>query len=487
MLASLRRGSVSSGIGGVWNGAAVSLALLVTLGSFPGDLIRTPRATAADYYVNNCIGRDNNDGKTAKTAVKTIAKAVSLCHTSDRIVLANTGTVYHESLCLSRRGGTPQRPFVIEGNGAVLSGLRAVKPDEWQPMADGRYFFPVANRPYGMPYLASHGKRLAVTSKADTIGPGEYFWDREKGIYFKPAADQTLASYDLGVTLLGSGLATASASYIVCRNLVCEHFANDGFNMHGDCRGITLENVVARYNGDDGISIHESGGLVVRDAHVHHNTFGVQDVNASQSFYNGVLAEHNQVGASFAGGFHTLTDCVIRDSKQDQIDLVAAYPKHLIGSEQNPLCRTMLFAKNLLLQGPSCRAGVRIRRGAQAIIETSAISGGEVGICVHEEGSCHFTRSVIADCQVALVADSTAVFCDYNVYSSAVMKWLGTDYGPDQWQSFREQTSSNDHSQVGPVTVAPGGTIQFPPDSPARAIEKAVGPTQALQWEPKPQ
>ena len=110
-----------------------------------------------------------------------------------------------------------------------------------------------------------------------------------------------------------TGFATASASYIVCRNLVCECFANDGFNMHGDCRGIYLENVVARYNGDDGISIHETGGLVVRGAHVHHNTFGLQDVNAARSFYNGVLAEHNPLDG--AGDFAVAT--VFATSSQD--------------------------------------------------------------------------------------------------------------------------------------------------------------------------
>ena len=45
-------------------------------------------ASAATYYVNNVAGSDCNDGATENTAVATIARAVSLCKTSDRIVLA---------------------------------------------------------------------------------------------------------------------------------------------------------------------------------------------------------------------------------------------------------------------------------------------------------------------------------------------------------------------------------------------------------------
>ncbi len=217
------------------------------------------------------------------------------------------------------------------------------------------------------------------------------------------------------------------------------HFSNDGFNMHGDCRGIYLENAVARYNGDDGISIHESGGLVVRGAHVHHNNYGIQDVNASRSAYNGVLAENNQVGASFHGGFHSLVDCVITGSETDQIDIVADAPKHLIGSEHNPICRATVFAKNVILRGEGNRAGIRVRDGAHAVVENSVITGSLVGVFVHTQGQCHLTTTAIVDCETCVASDSADVFRDYNVYSPGQMKWLGTNYAPEQWHAFRTQ------------------------------------------------
>ena len=434
-------------------------------------------AVGATYYVDNRAGSDDNDGQTQDKAVATIARAISLSKTSDTIVLTKTGIAYNESISLVGRGGTPQKPFTIEGNGAVLSGLKTLGPEKWKKIGDDLYFFPLGQTPYGQGYLANSGKKLIKGNAPDALGPEQFYWDPRAGIYFQCAPGKTPASYDLGATLISSGFATASASYIVCRNLVCEYFANDGFNMHGDCRGIYLENVVARYNGDDGISIHETGGLVVRGAHVHHNTFGLQDVNAARSCYNGVLAEHNRVGASFHGGFYSLIDCHLRDNTAYQIDIVAASPEHLIGSDHNPICRTTLFAGNVIVSGKDSQAGLRIGDGARAVVEHSVFTGAETGILVQKGGLCHLTTSVVVDCQYAIASESSEVFRDYNVYYPAQMRWLGVDYDPAHWNAFRESALHDEHSRSGPVNVGVDGSVSFPDGSPAREIEKRVGPT----------
>lgn len=441
-------------------------------------LVLVPSAApAATYYVNNQAGDDADNGTTAETPVATIARAVSMCETSDTLVLANTGKTYREPLKLGRLGGTPEKPLLIEGNGAVLSGLKTLEPDQWEEVTEGLYLFPLEKQPYGNPYLTDRGKRLESAGSVDSLASEQCFWDRQKGIYFRCAPDRTLDSYELAATLSESGFVTTSASYIICRNLICECFSNDGFNMHGDCRGIYLENVVARDNGDDGISIHECGGLVVRNAHVHHNTYGLQDVNASRSFYNGVLAENNQVGASFHGGFHSLVDCVIAGSKTDQIDVVADAPKHLIGSQYNPICRTTLFAKNVVLRGSGNRAGIRVRNGAHAVVENSVILGSLAGVVVEGQGQCHLTTSAIADCEISISSDSVDVFRDFNVYHPGRIKWRGTDYVPEQWEAFRTQAGHDEHSKIEPVTVAEDGIIHLPPDV---KMEKRPGPTQPV-------
>lgn len=434
-------------------------------------------ACGATYYVDNLAGSDRNDGRTQERAVATIARAVSLSNTSDTIVLTNTGTAYREPILLVGRGGTPQRPFTIEGNGAVLSGLQTLAPEKWKKTGDELYFCPISQTPYGQPYLVNGGEKLVRASAADTLMPEQFHWDRQAGIHFRCASGKTPASYDLGATLIASGFAAASSSYVVCRDLVCEYFANDGFNMHGDCRGIYLENVVARYNGDDGISIHETGGLVVRGAHVHHNRFGLQDVNAARSFYNGVLAEHNHVGASFHGGFYSLVDCCLRDNAAYQIEIWAASAAHLIGSDHNPFSHTTLFLGNAVVSGKDSQAGLRVGDGARAVVEHSVFTTTKTGILVQRGGSCHLTASVVVDCQDALASDSFECFRDYNVYHPARMKWLGVDYGPAQWDAFRKTALHDEHSRTGPVTLGADGTVSFPKGSPAQDIEKRVGPT----------
>jgi len=396
-------------------------------------------ALGATYYVDNRVGNDSHDGRTPETSVATIARAVALSATSDTIVLHNTGTVYREAMTLGRRGGTPEKPFVVEGGGAVLSGLRIIEPNEWKNVSDDVHFFPVKECPYGNAYLANHGGRLPAVRAVDALGREEFFWDREAGIYFRCGEGKTPADYALGATLLGSGFSTAGASYVTCRNLVCEHFANDGFNMHGDCRGICLENVVARHNG--------------------------------------VVAEHNLVGASFCGGFHSLVDCLIQYNTNDQIDLATAFPKHLIGAEHNPICRTTLFAQNVVLRAAGNRTGLRVRSDAEAVVEHSVITGSKEGVTVDEGGVCHLTTSVVADCPCSIASESADVFRDYNVYDPGEMKWLGAAYGPERWDAFRERAQHDEHSRIGPVTVADDGTIRFPPESAAKGIGKAVGPT----------
>jgi len=429
------------------------------------------------YYVNNKTGNDANNGLSTESSFATITKAISTAKTSDKIVLADTGIKYRESIVMDKKGGTPASPFIIEGNGAVITGLRTIKPEEWKPVKDGVYLLTVAKKPYAYPYLANHGKKLR-TGNRDKLGPEEHSWEKD-GIYFRCGEGKTPASYDLSATLIDEcGFAVRNASYIICRNLVSECVANDGFSLHGDCRGVYLENVEARYNGNKGISIHETCEIVVRNAYLHHNMQGIVDVNASRSFYDGILAESNDCGAAFNGGFHSLVDCVFRDNTS-QLDITAVSPKHLIGAEFNPICRTMLFAKNVIITGTSTR-GLRVNKGTQAIMENSIINGCKTGILVEEGGVCHLTASVITDCGISLSSDSSSFFRDYNIYFPGKMQWLGTAYSPEEWDMFRKKAGHDEHSMIGPLTIKENGELDFPPGSSLTGMQKKAGPTQPV-------
>ncbi|WP_417386865.1 hypothetical protein [Gimesia sp.] len=438
----------------------------------------TSSASAASWYVNNQTGNNDNDGSSQTTAVATIAKAISLARTSDTLELANTGIPYRESILFRNLGGRPDRPFVVEGNGAVISGLNFLDTTRWENVKEDLYTFSLDKTPYGNPFLVSRGQRLPQVKSRELLQTGQHYWDRsENKIYFLCAAGKIPADYELEATLRISGLTLTSASYIVCRNLSAEYFSNDGFNIHGDCRGIRLENVIARHNGDDGISIHESGGLVVQHAYVYDNFFGIQDVNASRSVYNGVLAERNQVGVSLVGGYHSLVDCQIRDSIQKEIDIAGSNPGHMIGSEKNPLCKTILFAQNLSLFGNGNQTGLSIRNGATAIIERSVISDSQTGLTVDSNSFCHVTQTAIVDCKTILKSSSQTSYFDYNYYTPGQISWQNTLFETGQFSEYVTASKEDTHSHTGPLKVSADGIVEVPSGSKSTTAKLKLGPS----------
>ncbi|MHB8902690.1 MAG: hypothetical protein ACYC6Y_28355, partial [Thermoguttaceae bacterium] len=106
-------------------------------------------ASARDLYVNNVAGNDRYLATQRQPMseqlgpVKTIGRALEIAIAGDRIVLANTGVAYRESLTLfgSRHSGTEDRPFTILGNGAVLEGADEVHVDGWQHVYDNIFCF----------------------------------------------------------------------------------------------------------------------------------------------------------------------------------------------------------------------------------------------------------------------------------------------------------------------------------------------------------
>jgi len=165
---------------------------------------------------------------------------------------------------------------------------------------------------------------------------------------------------------------------------------------------------------------------MVQNAYVHDNYYGIQDVNASRSVYNGVLAERNRVGVSLVGGYHSLVDCQIRNSTHKEIDIAGSSPRHLLGSDHNPLCKTILFAQNVSLFGNGNQMGLCIRNGASAIMEQSVISGSETGLFVDRNSHCHLSLTAITDCKLILKSESKNSFFDFNIYASGQINWLGT-------------------------------------------------------------
>ena len=97
-------------------------------------------AVAKDIHVNNLAGDDAFSGRHDRNLsdrsgpVRTLARALEMASQGDRIILTNTGEPYRESITLTgtRHSGYSFRPFVIEGNGAILDGSAPVAADAWE-------------------------------------------------------------------------------------------------------------------------------------------------------------------------------------------------------------------------------------------------------------------------------------------------------------------------------------------------------------------
>ncbi|MFW6161577.1 MAG: right-handed parallel beta-helix repeat-containing protein [Planctomycetota bacterium] len=427
------------------------------------------------WFVNNNGGDDANEGTSSQAPFATIAKAVASARTSDAIVLADTGIPYREPIRLRRLGGTPAKPLVIEGNGATITGLRRIPAEAWERRGDGVFFHPVAKKPYGAPFLVHRRRKLPTGKGPDELGPGEHVWT-ERGIAFRLEDGKDIEDYELEATLVVSGLEIASASYITCRNLVSEFHSNDGFNVHGDCRGIVCENIVGRHNGDDGFSVHETIGSVVRNGHFHHNMWGIQDVNASRSVFRGVTCEHNAAnGAHFVGGYHSLTDSIVRANAREQIAVTSARPGHLVGAEHDPLCEGLVYLQNVVTEGGS--AGLSVRDGARVTARHCTFVRSDVGVVVHKESTLHLTASLIAECESReLASASPDCFRDHNLYHPGRFRWQGKDFGPQAWDAFRHAAGHDAHSRLAHPQASPDAGLPSS-HSPAPTMKPRPGPT----------
>jgi hypothetical protein len=405
---------------------------------------------ARPVYVDNRAGDDARDGASPETAVRSLKRGVELCEPGSTLHLA-PGQVYTESLALGSKGGTASAPLVVEGNGAVLSGLRPLPTAEWQDQGEGLYFLPnrvqvVAARPF----LVLGGGMVPLRRSVAEMKAEESCWAAE-GVHFRAAPGKTIADYELAGTMLTSGLVLTGGSYIEVRNLVCEHFANDGFNVHGSCQGLVFRNIVSRWNGDDGFSIHEDVGATVYGGHFHHNNYGIQDINISRSSFYGVLIEDNRVvGADFMGGYHVLVDSVARNNAGPQIQAYPDTTRHM-REPVNPIADGLLVLKNVLTVGG--QQGLNLR-GGRADVSGCTFAGAAEGVRIAEPCVAEMRESAVYGCARAeLVCLSPHARFEANAYIPGRVQWQDRSFTPEEFAGYREASGQDTASVVEPVPV----------------------------------
>jgi hypothetical protein len=253
----------------IWWGAILSLLLAAPV-------------FARDIYVNNLAGNDAKDGLAASSVdaetgpVRTIRRALRHAETSDRIVLANTGEPYRESISLvGRHSGVPYAPFEIVGNGAILDGSLPVPADAWE-FSRGEIFR------FQPPHLSA-AQQLFRDGLPLTRGPGPTLEGRlpplaplhwryfDGAIEFRPEKDHLPMSYDLTYAALPVGITLYQVKYVTISDLTVQGFRLDGINAHDSAFAVRLIGITARGNGRSGISIGGSSQVEIEGSLVGNN------------------------------------------------------------------------------------------------------------------------------------------------------------------------------------------------------------------------
>jgi hypothetical protein len=444
---------------------------------------------ATTLCVDGNAGSDANDGVTAP--VRTISRALQLLRPGDTLSLTPTPEPYHESLRVSV-GGSPGKPLIIEGNGTTLTGAELAPTTGWEAKGDA-FCLPY---PTEVKIISGPDVFYAQAKPGQPLQPKQWFW--EAGVLtFRPAAGKTPADYQLFLHVRDCGFAVAGPGHIIVRNLNCERFWNDGFNIHSGSAPVWFENIRAVHNGDEGFSAHENCECYVRGAYLARNMWhGIADVNMCGTHYVDVEMRDNVYrGALLQGGLHTFTDCRVSGSPI-QIALTgdgpaSGYPR----SDQHPLAASLVNLRSVAMISVGDQIGLSVSSRSTAVVEHCLITGGVDGIQVNPGGTVLLANSVLCNATRADVRSSGTFSADYNLYFPGQFQVGATSYAPAEFGAYQAATGNDAHSRLEQPQVVDGklqpvprgaftggyGTSVLGPETHGALAESAAGALPSAQ------
>jgi len=269
-------------------------------------------AAGRDIYVNVQTGSDEGDGS-LQAPLATAQKAVGLAQKGDTIHLLPEGAVIRQEIVLSGREG-----ITIDGHGSTLTGADPLPADGWEPVAPG-----LVRRQLPTPAMGRH--LLIVGGRANRMGrsptvraafpppeklqPGDFAWvavgEKLGWLYVRGPVDR------LEWSVRVAGVRTGGRNRdITIRDLNCRHALNDGFNIHGDCRGLRCRRITGYENFDEGFSAHDTCQCWIDEGRFWGNDNAVADVNQADTFYRDCeFRDSVSTEVLFSGGKHSLDHC----------------------------------------------------------------------------------------------------------------------------------------------------------------------------------
>lgn len=223
-------------------------------------------ASARDIYVSNLTGNDRYLGlrqqpqRDETGPVRTITQALEIATSGDRIVLANTGQPYRESLTLfgNRHSGYLNHPFTILGNGAILEGAEEIQVDRWQHVQGTVFRFRPRHLAYQQLFLNNRPVTRILCSHPCTAPPElqPLEWCLYHGyIYFRTEPLKRPEDYALTVASRQVGITLFHVRNVAIVDLTIQGFQLDAINAYNSARDIVLQQVTCRGNGRAGIAV----------------------------------------------------------------------------------------------------------------------------------------------------------------------------------------------------------------------------------------
>jgi hypothetical protein len=308
--------------------------------------------SAKTVYVDNVKGKDGNPG-TKALPVASIEKGLALLTVSDSMEVINTGKPYQRpypggtgrTLAVNH-GGTLEKPMIINGNGAVVTGLSVIPAAKWKK--DGEFyslfFYPMSNQ-YKLNRKANYwldrtriwwvdGKAAPNCKSREELQktPGGFWWNKaEKKVLFHLPSGRKLA--DLKIELPANSGFSFHAPHVIIKNFYVTHSWNDGFDSSGSNYKGIYKNCVAVENCGQGFSCHGTGQTYYEDcAAIRCASSGSCDVHWSISRYNRCIFYDNTYEAgvyTVDEGLHSYSDCIIAaNNPSEQIWQKGASAQH---------------------------------------------------------------------------------------------------------------------------------------------------------------
>ena len=292
---------------------------------------------AVTIYVDNVKGNDRNPG-TQDKPVMSISRGLALLRgkTSGKMEVINTGKVYREGYpgvngraFSVRVSGTENDPVVINGNGAVFSGLAKIPAAKWTCDSANIYslpFWPMSNmmKSYkkenywhdGTQIWFLDGKPAKNCHDAAELqqNPGGFWWDKaNKVVRFHLPAGKTMEQVE--IMLPSNEGFYVHGDHVIIKNFFITHSRNDGFDSDSIPRkNVRYINCVSIDNCGQGMSCHGGETFYENCVAIRCSSTGICNVGNNRAFYKNCLIIDNcfESGVAVVGtGTHTFENCII--------------------------------------------------------------------------------------------------------------------------------------------------------------------------------